>query len=399
VEKSVVEIKTRRNWHWPGKEANHVKVHAILAVVFVLFTLAIGCTSEHKETPVAREADSSGKQVKETVTQVDSTSLKNTLITSHMEEKITPGKNLIYCNTFQIAWNELKDNIIKEDIRLTDEPAIVKFLNKSLSTKADISEDCYVAMVGFSQEGILAKVNKALKQKFGDEAPVVDDLLAEDSIFAYAFLYKNLRFKVAFENLKAPLSFTSSDGRVAKLRAFGIRNFSHREKYIKMSAQVRILDYKNESDFIIRLKSTSPSDEIILAKVKSDGTLLATIEAVQARVESGRSGSLDPGETLQIPKFDFDLKHLYSELRGRSFKNKGFEKYGIDYAIQTIRFKLDEKGTILKSEARISVPCESPMKPRRLIFDRPFLLYLKEKGAKYPYFAMWVGNAELLVKE
>jgi hypothetical protein len=30
------------------------------------------------------------------------------------------------------------------------------------------------------------------------------------------------------------------------------------------------------------------------------------------------------------------------------------------------------------------------------VFDRPFLIYLKKRGATRPYFAMWVDNAELL---
>ncbi len=33
---------------------------------------------------------------------------------------------------------------------------------------------------------------------------------------------------------------------------------------------------------------------------------------------------------------------------------------------------------------------------RRLVFDKPFLLYMKEKGAKNPYFAIWIENAELM---
>jgi hypothetical protein len=34
--------------------------------------------------------------------------------------------------------------------------------------------------------------------------------------------------------------------------------------------------------------------------------------------------------------------------------------------------------------------------PRLFVLDRPFLLYLKKPNAKWPFFAMWVDNAELL---
>jgi len=32
-----------------------------------------------------------------------------------------------------------------------------------------------------------------------------------------------------------------------------------------------------------------------------------------------------------------------------------------------------------------------------MIFDKPFLVVLRREGAKAPYFALWVDNAELLV--
>jgi len=35
--------------------------------------------------------------------------------------------------------------------------------------------------------------------------------------------------------------------------------------------------------------------------------------------------------------------------------------------------------------------------PRHLYFNKPFLIYVKKRGAEYsPFFVMWVDNAELL---
>jgi hypothetical protein len=34
--------------------------------------------------------------------------------------------------------------------------------------------------------------------------------------------------------------------------------------------------------------------------------------------------------------------------------------------------------------------------PKRLLFDRPFLLYIKKRDAQQPLLVMWVENAELL---
>ena len=124
------------------------------------------------------------------------------------------------------------------------------------------------------------------------------------------------------------------------------------------------------------------------------------IKAVQVRVENGKKAYMDEVETVQIPRLNFDIEHYFTQLGGKKFTNKGFEKYGIGYAVQTVRFKLDEKGAIVKSEAKIATPCErGPEELKRLIFDKPFLICLKEKKGKYPYFAVWVDNPELLVKQ
>ena len=56
--------------------------------------------------------------------------LKKTHITPHMEVPIQSDQNIVYCLTFQVAWNRLKDDIIKEDISVQTPVALVPFLNK-----------------------------------------------------------------------------------------------------------------------------------------------------------------------------------------------------------------------------------------------------------------------------
>jgi hypothetical protein len=69
-------------------------------------------------------------------------------------------------------------------------------------------------------------------------------------------------------------------------------------------------------------------------------------------------------------------------------------------ALQIIRFQMDEVGVRLKSEAVMHFGCSAEYRPKPqhvMIFDKPFLLMLSRAGAKQPYFAVWVENAELLV--
>ena len=357
-------------------------------VLFSVLLAGLGC--------LGRKEERAGRE-EEKVEPVDSKDLPNTIITSHLEEKVIPGKNLIYCSTFQLAWNELRDEIIKEDIRLTDEPSMVKVLNKKMTTKADISEDCYVATAGFGGDGILERINEALRLKFKHEAPTVEVQLRPDSILAYAFLLKDLKFATPFESLKAPIRFRSAS-RTVRVRAFGIREYRPRQqRHAKMGRQVSILAYEYRTDeCVVSLASKSPRDEIILARVKPGGTLLETIRSAQKMIEDGRPDSLHSHDTLQIPKLDFDVRHSYAELINKFLLNKGFTSYWIARARQDIRFRLNEKGAMLKSKAEIEV--ESAQE-RWLIFDSPFLVYLREKQGEYPYLAIWVDNPEILLKQ
>jgi len=329
--------------------------------------------------------------------KVESKNLKETIITPYLEHDIDEGKNLVFCSTFQLAWNELKDDIVKENIQLQDNPPIVKHLNASVITKEDISEDSYVAMAGFAKDDIIKKINNVLRTKFPDVAPKVEEgYFTEKDIFVYAFLFKNLQFKYRFESLKEPIAFNSHYKKI-NVKAFGIEEYSEK-KHKDMGKQVDIFSFEDRSNFIVRLTSDNfKNDEVVLAKIKPEKTLLKTIKTVENHIENSESYKLHKESSLQIPKFNFDIKHSYLELIGKYFGNKGLKGNYIGGAMQDIVFKLDEKGVLLLSDVKLPLPYKSA--PRELIFNRPFLIYLKEKNGEYPYFAMWVDNPELMVKE
>ncbi len=63
-----------------------------------------------------------------------------------------------------------------------------------------------------------------------------------------------------------------------------------------------------------------------------------------------------------------------------------------DVARQEISFCLDKSGAAVKSQ----MEGYASGIPEHFVFDRPFLVYMKKRGAEMPYFVMWVDNAELL---
>ncbi len=98
-----------------------------------------------------------------------------------------------------------------------------------------------------------------------------------------------------------------------------------------------------------------------------------------------------------VPVLNFDLWQEYAELCGKSIVTPGpLQGSPIVLALQTIRFRLDERGAILKSEAAMALSAGEPEAPRQLVFDKPFLILLERGDAAQPYFALWVDNAEIL---
>ena len=54
----------------------------------------------------------------------DSGALRQTIITPRLEEPMEAGRNVLWCGTFQLAWNEIC-SLIGEDLHFQDESPYV----------------------------------------------------------------------------------------------------------------------------------------------------------------------------------------------------------------------------------------------------------------------------------
>lgn len=331
----------------------------------------------------------------------------NTAITAHLEEAIKPGRNVIYCASFQKAWDKLHDEILKGDVLLASRPVTAQQLNKQLLRPEDLSKDSYVAEAAPWTAELASRIKRELQEKFGDEASgysISDPPADRRRIIAYAFLYKHLEFPNKFEKLENPIHF-SADGGQTPVKAFGVDPASsNKELHKKLCGQVSVLYYQNDDEFALSFTSKSPDDEIILAKGAPATNLLQTYKRIMKKASNADPTDLEDGETLQVPKLDFDLTRHFRELEKQDILNEGWKNWYLETAEQQIRFQLDEAGAVLKSRVLIGFAMkeEAPApqrEPRRFIFDKPFLICLKQKNGHLPYFSMWVNNPELLVKQ
>lgn len=317
--------------------------------------------------------------------------LKQTIITPHLEQSIVPGTNVLWCNTFQLAWNEFID-LTGGPIVMESAPSMVSILNKRMASKEDLDEASYVAMAGLAGEGIYEKIRKALEEKFKGQAnPDLFETTPQMEWVAYAYLFKQLPFKWAFTRFHKNLKFEGYN-----VDSFGIAQLlGSQRNEVRMARQVIILDHRNNNDLIIELKTQAEDDRLILAKIPPEASLDETINTVEKRIQNAKPKKMGEMENLYIPVLNFDILRGYSELCGHPIRtaDKKLDGTNIVIAAQSVRFRLDERGAVLKSEAMMAFGLTS----KNLVFDKPFLILLKRRDAKRPYFALWVGNAELLV--
>ena len=350
------------------------KIIAMMAMVSILLG-TIGC----------KAAPENGSEVQAKDLKVSEKTSMHAVLDVPMEDS-----NMLYCVTFQLAWNELMDNVLKGDIILDSEKEISSRLNLQKQTKGSLSPEDYIAMVGMGRDDIVKKINDEMDRKFAEEDKwKVESEVGPDDYLAFAFLKKVLEFGTSFEKVEDGLDFKGT-----KVASFGIMDMKDPEVREKLSLQVELLYYKNDKEFIIRLKDKAAKEELYLAMLPEEETLEKMVD--KARNLEGQPVKLGPSDVLNIPVIAFDIKHNYKELENQSILNKGFEGYSIGSALQRIEFVLNESGAVLKSKAEITMVTSMPVEPKSLILNDSFLLYMTETGQSDPYLVVYVDNAEIL---
>ncbi len=360
---------------------------------------------------------------------------KNTIVTARLDEPIVPGKNVVWCATFQLAWNELMD-YAGGPVTMTDAPPMVNSLNRRDFTKADIDSNSYVAIAGRLADGTFNKARNEVAAKFPAHSPVLLSAVQNwppDAVMMYAMISKHLPFEYAFSRdiLYFQADPNADDMCAPRISSFGFHQYAPREElHARQGPQVRIIHYDKptrgsgrKARFVVELLAKSRADRMILAMLPSGRTLRDTIaeamrlvnkpntltvklpfdgrkvrETLRSKPEKlAQYACMLPMESLKVPIVDLSLCRKYTELHGRKViaANSNLNGMPIVLAKQAIQLRLDEKGGSLKSEA---VGAFWGAGARNFDFDRPFLLMLLKRGASRPYFAAWIGNTELLEK-
>ncbi len=294
-----------------------------------------------------------------------------------------------WCGIFNLIWNDLRDEIAKQDIVFAVQNEVVKNLNKGTFTVKDIAEASYYKTYGAPTLALKAEIEKAIKEKFDQESDILDEFDwngSQDDYILYGMLYKEFEFPKVFTKLGED---NFGDGETAKY--FGIDGSTKDD----VKAQVRVLYYYSEDDFAIKLE-TKQNDEVIVAVGTKANTFLDIYNSIQSRAQKYEGAKyLKERDRVKIPNIEFNLKEEIEEVQNKAFLLADGREYMIYKALQTIQFELDEEGGKIKSEAGIGMKNTSiamPETPRNFYVDQAFTIFLVEEGEELPYFAAKISD-------
>ena len=305
--------------------------------------------------------------------------------------------NSSWCGTFQLVWNDMKNDLVKGDIIFNPNPEIVKNLNKETFNDTMLSAEYYYKIYGLKTLELKKEIEQGIKDKFNQTSDILndiswdsEDLYKEDTnverYLFYTMLYKEFTYNKKFQVLENS-KFNNKDN----IKYFGIGEESNDE----VRDQIEVLFYKDKDSFAVKL-ITKTNDEVIFYK-NPIGNTFNEIYGNLINNSNNYDGNkyFNSEDEFKAPMINFNVKKEYKELENKKFYDKLNNEYEINKAIQSIKFSLDEKGGKIKSEAAADVNKITSMpidQVRNFNVDSTFALFIKEKDKEKPYLALKVED-------
>ena len=302
--------------------------------------------------------------------------LKHTEFVPTLESELVQNKNNIYTPALLFAWDRVK-KFLDGPVTITDSNSSdFRLLNLSSSFQNSLTPGEYQVETTLEKNGV---------------------------IIVKSFFNKTLPFKLQLQRLESPIRFNNQN-----VIAFGMKYFD--EDLLEFT---RILYYKDDNNFILKLTPEDTLHEIILVKgLTKSKTFADVITQTNATIDKGESEKvnpdlswkyiLNPEDNFSVPIIKFNIAKNYNTLEGQTFNTRGKPHY-VETALQRTALVLDENGAIVESKAFTVTDSSAVepviMHPKHLVFDNPFFIIIKRKDTVNPYFVMYIENTELLLKE
>ncbi len=332
----------------------------------------------------------------------DSRPLKSTRVLATLDDPIEDGMNAVWCASFLAAWKTMEADLAGGPVSLKGSPETFLALNMAADPRPDIPTDCLYAAAGWNRDGIIEKIAIDMAGKFPTKAKPDFPNITPESFIAYAYLEANVKFALPYVQSPFPFVFVDDSRRISELSSFGFKS-TDVTAFPGLAGQPSVLFASRTGDgllkeYIVDLDRTSNPNQVILSVIEPKLTLAEMLADGDRKIAAweNRDDAEEPRpiDSLRVPDMFWRIRHRFEEIEGREFTNAKLMGQRIDIARQDIEFRLNRQGAELKAEAKFYEANIS----NDYVFNRPFLLITKKRGAKTPYFVMWIANAELLCK-
>lgn len=305
-----------------------------------------------------------------------------------LEDEISD--NSVWCGTFNLVWNDLKNEVAKQDIVFTPQLKVVENLNKGTFTKDYLSENSYYKIHGYASEEMKEKIAKDIKDKFNEKSDILDSFEwpaeKKELYFLYAMLKKEFEFPKVFSRLE-----NGKFGQYENVKYFGINE----ETKDEIREQVEVLYYKSKNNFAVKL-ITKQNDEVIISRGTKETTYIDVYNEIIENTEKYTgNNNFSKQDILQVPNINFNITENIDDFVGKRFLYSDGTEHEITQAMQFIQFELNEKGGTIKSETGMMVDklaINDNEEKREFVVDDTFTIFLKEKDKYLPYFAATISD-------
>ena len=297
------------------------------------------------------------------------------------------AQDRVWVASFQLVWNDFIDKVVYNPISFREgTPIFVQELNKKLFTEDDISEKSYYKYSGKVTKKTKKQITKSIKRKFKETSDLLDKLdltPRNDMLMVYAMLKKDFVFTNEFDKLEKSLF-----GQNQFAEFFGISGTSKKA----LDNGVKVLFFNSSKDFAVLL-TTQGEDEVYLYKTSANKPFDQLYsDMLKKDLMYKGDKKFNNVDELMVPNIKFFEEKSFDELSGKRIMGTN---YVINQAMETIKFNMNNSGVKLKSEAAMTVMTTSlhpELIPRQFYFNDTFVIFLKEKDSKKPYFALRVND-------